>query len=134
MQALTEAINSLHADLSNLRYDLNSVTLYGTRSRRLIRAAAISIVLDVILSLALGFISFQAREASHNAASAIKLNCQSGNEARANQIELWTAVFALPQARPPSPDAAFAYDQLRTHINDIFAPRDCNALVKGLKQ
>lgn len=132
MQELTAAVTALHTDLNDLRYDLNSVTLYGTRSRRLIRAAAISIVLDVFLSLGLGWISFQAREASHNAATAIKTNCISSNEARLTQIDLWTAVFALPQARPLTPEAAIAYDNLKTHIHTIFAPRDCEALVKGL--
>lgn len=132
MQELTAAVTALHTDLNDLRYDLNSVTLYGTRSRRLIRAAAISIVLDVVLSLGLGWISFQAREASHNAATAIKTNCVSSNEARKTQIDLWTAVFALPSTKPPTEQAARDYDWLKAHISVIFAPRDCDALVKGL--
>lgn len=132
MQELTAAVTALHADLSELRYDLNSVTLYGTRSRRLIRAAAVSIVLDIILSLGLGYISFQARDASQNAATAIKTNCLSGNEARKNQIDLWTSIFALPSTKPPTEQAARDYEGLKLHIQQIFAPRDCNALVKGL--
>jgi hypothetical protein len=75
------------------------------------------------------FTSALVHRAETNAASITQL-CQSGNEARQQQIDLWAFVI---QISPPPPHQTPAEAVQRVHVlhrfalrlHQIFAPRDC---------
>ncbi len=53
--------------------------------------------------------------------------CHAGNEARANQIDLWTYIIAksAPPAAKRTPAQQAQIDGLNERLHDIFAPRKC---------
>ena len=100
-----------------------------------------SIVFLFLLTLAIGTanllftsalvhgVNVNSARARANKASIAQL-CQSGNEARQQQIDLWT--FIIQISRPPphqtKAEAAQRLHVLHTfavHLHTIFAPRDC---------
>lgn len=92
------------------------------RHRRLIAGAAILIVW-------FGSIGGAYYLAAHNAASVVQL-CQAGNDARAQQIGLWTYILGI--SKPPAYQTAAQrrqHDQVvakfEAHLHHVFAPRNC---------
>jgi len=51
--------------------------------------------------------------------------CRSGNEARANQIDLWTFIITLAAEPHPTPVQRQRVAALERRLHEIFAPRDC---------
>jgi hypothetical protein len=92
--------------------------------------------LSFLLSGAAYFFAAQATSrAVANRASVVQL-CQSGNESRAQQVNLWTHLIAI-SAPPPHQTAVqrAARDtlirQFLAYVRTVFAPRDCAARFKG---
>jgi hypothetical protein len=138
--ATLEAADRLERSMSALTAEMQSLGAYGKRNRHLIVGLAISLVLDLALSVVVWMVAAQAREASDRAAeasSAASLNrqaqvvtCESGNEARAAQVRLWSTVLDLSaQVSPQTPERARAADEFRAYVVRTFAPRDCQAVV-----
>ena len=72
--------------------------------------------------------------AIHNAASVTQL-CQAGNEARAQQVQLWQFVVHISRT-PPHQTPAQAAQRARTvrafeaYLHRVLAPRDCHAITR----
>lgn len=127
-----EAADRMTAAMTTLSTRVEGLSDYGKRSRHLIRLLWASVIFDLVLSIALGFIGITARTASERAtaataASKVTANnqhqtCLSGNEARALTVQLWDYVLASPL---PRTDDAQKVADFRKFLDQTFAPRVC---------
>lgn len=135
---LAEAADELGRNVTDLNASVRDLASYGRRNRQLIYWTAAGLLVDLIVSVALILVAVQANNASHRATEATsaaaqnrqnaKVTCESGNQARLAQIQLWTYVLDLSaQSNPnPTPEQRKRIADFRTYINQVFAPRDCN--------
>jgi hypothetical protein len=115
-QDLTGAVAGLADEVKRLRS-------YGRRNRAFI-------VFDVLLTILLavtGVASVHAVRSANSANSAQLALCQAGNEARAQQIGLWTYVLSISK-KPETAQQQKNIEAFKQHLNVIFAPRDCSHL------
>jgi hypothetical protein len=137
-QDVVVAAHRLEISVNKLRDEINNLRVYGQRSRRLIIGLAVSIVLDVLLSAAVGLLAIQAVSTSNRANEANSLasrnaqnqliTCQAGNESRAAQVQLWNYVLDLAARNPnQSPDQVERLKQFRAYLTTALGPRDCTA-------
>lgn len=125
-QGLTAAMGAVSEDIQRL-------TAYGRRNRRLIWGLVISIILDLALTVSVAIVAVQAHDANgaanQNRVSAIAA-CQSTNVARAQNQQLWDYLLAISQPRPGESAAQRARGEkalaeIRAKVATTFAPRDC---------
>ena len=135
---LAAAVRDMTSELSGLRRDAQELRDYSQRNRRLIKITAVSLVIDVLMSLGLAYAVYRSQEASDRAeaaASATVVTCRSSNEARALQTNLWNFILALPPGPDETPEQraqrAETVGKFKVYIGDAFAPRDCDRLLKG---
>jgi hypothetical protein len=130
-RGLTEALNRMSGQLAQVQAGSEerdeALAVYGRTNRRMIRALIVSVVLDVILTFAVGAVGVAAHNNSvalrRTSASNLAL-CQASNTARHQQIELWD--FLLSLGKPPQTAAQRkAITDFRAHLAAIYAPRDC---------
>ncbi len=97
--------------------------------KRQIRWLAISIMLDVLLTIGFGYTTLRANNAANKAetnTSAIVRSCETSNEARANNKQLWYYILNLPRTNTPTADQQKQTTDFKTFVDKTFAPRDCN--------
>lgn len=102
-------------------------------NQRTIRLVAFSVVFDVLLSIGIGGMALDNRRIAHQEQStraAALTTCNSSNEARALERQLWGFMFDLPSTAAPTPAQQANLDRLRGFIATTFAARDCARLVK----
>ena len=136
-QGLTAALNDMAAEVKRLR-------TYGRRNRTYI-------VFDVLLTVALGvssFVAVHASQSAHDAQTAAAAAraavqvaeqdnrnlCLSSNVARAQSIELWDYLLALPAAKgtpPPSAQQKKRVAEFRAFLDKVYAARDCTHVSPG---
>lgn len=100
----------------------------GKTNRRIIRWLAVSVALDIGLSVAMIFIAIGAQHTAETATSAqtqTRLQCEAGNEARSAQLQLWTYVLTLSSQHETKRQKKQAV-QFRHYIQRVFAQRDCD--------
>ena len=108
------------------------------------RGARRAVVFLFVLSFVLAAASFAAASHEANSAATARASaaqakaeaasaraeqlalCRAGNEARAEQVNLWEFVIRLSPARSARQRAVQA--EFVHHLHAIFAPRDCAAL------
>ena len=98
------------------------------------RNALYAVVFLFFLTLAIGtanllFTSVLVNRVDVTKASVIQL-CQSGNDARAQQVQLWEFVIHISKPPPHETPAHRAQRertvaQFVTHLHQVFAPRNC---------
>lgn len=100
------------------------------RSKRRMRILTISVILDILLTIGLAAVSFKTSEIAHLAQTnrqAVLANCQTANESRRNNRELWEFAFTLTPNQPQT-DAQKAQTQtFKEFVAKTFAERDCQA-------
>lgn len=108
--------------------DMAALLRYGHASRNLIHWLAVSIALDIMLSLALGWVAIGAQQTANQASSLAARSyqaCLAGNDFRATELQLWNYILDLPPTAPRTPDQQAQQVQFRTYIDRQFAPRKC---------
>jgi hypothetical protein len=95
---------------------------------------AVSVALDILLSVGLGVLGKVAYDAAQKAtvsSSQTRINCLASNQTRLQSQQLWAFVLSFP---PPVNETPAARQQrlastakFKTYIKTIFAPRNCNA-------
>lgn len=103
------------------------------KRKKQLRLLAISIFLDLLLTVGLGFVSVQTHEIAVKAESnqqSLMRSCEATNEARANNKVLWDHVFELTTSQTRTPDEQAEMDNFKGFVQKTFAPRDCSALMK----
>lgn len=129
-EATLAAAARLEQAMGNLTDQIHALRTYSQRSRRLIWGLVVSLLLDVLLSVAVAVIAVQANEATSTANQNRQTQiatCEAGNQSRALQLQLWTYVLDLSAQSPrdyPGKDQQLA--QFRDYIARTFAPRDCS--------
>lgn len=130
---LAKAVSDFSADVAEVKAD-------ARRNKRVLRVMAGSLLFDLILSIVLGIVAFNADQASGRASEATSVTavqaqrdhttCLTANDARAAGRELWDFVLA----QPPDPDntpeeteqRAQAEAQFRTLLDRVSVQRDCS--------
>jgi uncharacterized membrane protein len=101
------------------------------------RGARYAVVFLFVLTLAVGtanllFTSNLVHSAARNTASITQL-CRAGNEARAQQVTLWTHLITISQP-PPHQTLAEKRQRAKTirvflaYVRKVFKPRNCQAV------
>lgn len=104
---------------------------YGRQNRTLIRWLTVSIVLELFLAIGFMFVLTQQQINSNTIKTnrnAIITSCNSGNEFRKDNLELWQHILAIPPTTPQTDEQIRTREEFTTFINNTFAPRDCSKL------
>lgn len=102
----------------------------AARSKRRMRILTISVIFDILLTIGLATVSFKTSELAHLAQSnkqAVLANCQTANESRKNNRDLWEFAFSLPPNQPPTPEQTQRIAEFKKFVAKTFAERDCQA-------
>lgn len=100
------------------------------RNRLRIRILTVSIILDIVLTVGVTVLSYHTNQLTHLAQSnreAVIANCETANESRANNKQLWDFAFALPTTQTPTPEQQANLEKFKAKVNQTFAQRDCQA-------
>jgi hypothetical protein len=128
------AANRLNDSMSELGTEIQALRNYGRRNRRYIAGLAISLALDIILSVVLAFVAVTATQANdlatqnHNTQVA---TCESSNQSRLVTVNLWN--YILDSASKNNPDAAKLkqIQDFRAYMEKAYAQRDCSLIGSG---
>jgi flagellar basal body-associated protein FliL len=121
-----------------LRNELQELRQQNKRSRHLIWTLAVSLALDVLLSMFLAIVAVQAHHASDKATSATSAaavnqqtqitTCKASNASRQVASQLWYYLLDAIDADPNETAQAKAQVKVfRMHVNQAYAQRDCSA-------
>lgn len=116
--------------MTDLGQDIKTLHSYGHRNRRMIWGLAVSLVLDIALSIVVAVVAVKASQtnslAQQNRVASVA-TCVSGNQARAVSMQLWTYVLDISQKSPTtaSPDKQKQIQDFRAYMLAAYAPRDC---------
>jgi hypothetical protein len=134
---LTAALDRMSSELETVRHGSEerdeALLKYGRTNRRLIRGLIVSLILDIVITVAVGLLSVQAHNNTvaigHTSASNLAL-CQASNVARHQQIELWEFLLDLSKG-PQTAQQRATVSEFEAHLRAIFAPRRCTSLGQG---
>jgi hypothetical protein len=111
---------------------IEALTQSGRHQRIMLRVLTVSLVLDIVLSVGLGFVAFQAQRLAAEATSLRqqqRATCLAGNEARAGQITLWHHVLSdFPATAPRTEEQAQQAHQFALYVENLFKPRNCSRI------
>lgn len=105
------------------------------RSRRTTRLLAVSVVLDVMLSLFALYLARAQYDVTHAIRGSQLASCTIGNHFRAGQVQLWDHVIAVSTAPPHESSAARAarlakLAAFHAYVGHQFAPVNCTQLYR----
>lgn len=133
-------LNARNADLDSRISDTDLPGAVDTlirdarkRKRQMILLTS-SVVFDLLLTVGLSVMSVQTHRLASRSESnktAIIRTCESNNNSRANNKELWTYLLSQPPTEPVDPGRQAKIDQFRAFVNKTFAPRDCKSVVEN---
>jgi hypothetical protein len=116
-------LETLSGTLDNVAARLQSVAGRERVTRRLAVGLVASLILDVILTVVVTLLSLSAvREGATLHASQLAA-CAVGNQARAEQVQLWSYVIQLSAQGPHGNQAELR--QFKAYIDRTFAPVAC---------
>lgn len=130
-----EAARRLELGMAALKDEIRDQHVYGRRNRHLIWGLAISLVFDVLLSVAL-FVTFVAVGNAQNAADRNRqtqiATCESGNQFRQVSSNLWTYILDTAAKNPENQTEARRKQiaDFRTYMLSAYAARDCSQIGK----
>lgn len=121
--ALTESVERLTIAVAE-------VARRERRSRIALFWTAVGLALDLLLSVGLGFVAIEARKAGDSAEanqSNARVTCESANQSRLAQIQLWTYVLdEVSKAPGRTPEQIKLVRDFRVYISQVFAQRNCD--------
>jgi hypothetical protein len=113
----------------SLSSDVDALTRYGHRNRTLIKWVAASLALDMVLSVALGYVAIRAQQVANQADSIAQSqynSCLAGNEYRKGQLQLWHYVLDLNSTSSNMTELQKQQaGQFRRYVDQQFALRPC---------
>jgi hypothetical protein len=125
-----EAAERLEGSMNELSTEVNALRTYGQHNRAMIWGLIASILLSIGMGVVAISASLQAKSATsqskRNAENA-RITCETGNEGRRLQTQLWTYVLDLSSQNPDL--TAYQKKQIaafRGYISIVYAPRDCD--------
>lgn len=123
-QALTSSLDALSGELE-------AANRFGRRNRRMIWWLAVSLLLDVVLTVVVAVVAVEVNHASDKAAqvhSQQVATCLSTNEGRKLNVQLWDYVLSIPPSRPRTEEQDKRIADFRVFLHKTFAPRDCSRI------
>ena len=140
-QETLDTARGLTTALDAVSKEIQRLTAFGVRNRRMIWGLIISITLDLILTAFVAVTAIQAHDANTSASAAKAVAvvaaagsrnlCESSNIARAQQVDLWDYVLGLSSGKPQTAQEKKNVAAFRHHLSVIFAPRDCSHVNPG---
>jgi len=138
-EGLTGALGQMRDEFQSMRGELTATRQASEerdanlrkgarRTRKMIIGLVLSLILDVTLTVVVSVIVAQ----QHSAQVAA---CRIGNQARTQQIQLWTHLVAISKA-PPGETAAQRRAREETitgfldYVKRSFAPRNCSRIYR----
>lgn len=131
--ALLAAIREMATEAKTLRVEVRDVRSAGKVNRRMIWLTIASVVLDVLISFALGWniretnITSDKTDAVADRARAEV--CTALNERNVEQLDLWNSVLDVPPLFGETPEQAALREtrnlELQPALKKAFAPHDC---------
>jgi hypothetical protein len=137
-----EALNIIEGAtdaLGAVREELSRLNAYGRRNRRLIIALAVSLCLDVLLTVAVivGGVALAGNKATIGEIHQTQVNaCQTGNRLRDEQRRLWEHVVAISKPPRGALTPAQARERERTtsaflaYVRRVLPDLDCQVLYR----
>lgn len=131
MDRLDERKAELDKKLDNTDLSEAVHTLVKDARRRKVQIIVliISVSFDLLLTIGIGL----GWQANHRLASqaesnrnAIIRSCETSNEARRNNKQLWSYLLSQPPAEPIAPDRQAKIEQFKVFLDKTFAERDCS--------
>ena len=129
-RSMGELTSEFQAERQAREEATTALRTYGERNRHLIWALAASIVFSLAMGAVAITASLQAKDATSQAkrnADNARITCETGNEGRKLQTQLWTYVLDLSAQNPEL--TAYQKKQIaafRGYIATVYAPRDCD--------
>lgn len=136
---------TLPAALKDVRDELRRLNADGRRNRHLIRWLAVSLALDVILTVVVAVFAVQAHDATAAAqgarqyAAAVHSSqvaaCRIGNQLRSKEVQLWDHLAAISSPPPHLSKAQLAVQRqkvaaLLAYVRRTFPVLNCQALYR----
>lgn len=132
MSNLDERSDRLDEELKQNPIDKSIETLVKDAARRRLqlRLLGIFIVLQFLFIVTLGVVSVKTAQVAQLAQSnkaAVIQNCETANDSRNNQRQLWGYVLSLTPQQPRTPEQDARVAEFARFVDRTFAPRDCQA-------
>jgi hypothetical protein len=132
------AAAGLQTSMDGLRCEVSGLRHQNSRNRHFIVALAVSLALDIIVSVALAVVAVQAHRASNRASDATSqaaqnrqaqvTTCKASNASRQVASQLWYYLLDAIDADPHETGQAKAQVKMfRVHVQKAYAQRDCSA-------
>lgn len=129
-QGLTSMLGSVRAELEKINDRQDRAEKLARRFRHIVATLAVSLVLDLALTVVVAVFAVQAHDASQTAESAASSNlalCRASNVSRAQTIGVWTHL--LTDLGPPKTTAARVFEtDFVAYLHSVYAPRNCARL------
>lgn len=101
------------------------------KRRRQVTILTISVILDIILTAGISYLSIRTHDLASKAESnheAVVRSCYNSNEARANNSTLWDYLLAAQPKKPLSQEEMKFRDDFVKLKEETFKPRPCNEI------
>lgn len=129
------AATRLQESVVDLKQEIVGLQQYGQRNRHLIVGLAISLALDVLLTIGVIIAAITANNAGA-VADANRQNqfdtCNASNQTRQASRNLWNYVLDTVEKNPQNqtPDRQKQIAEFRAYMQDAYADRDCSHIGK----
>lgn len=142
MGVLASSQETLSNDVKQLAEatEVNTATIAkvdkkSQRSREFIYGIIVSVVFDIAMSVGFGILAVQAHRAADKANDSLhtqKISCDASNISRSDNKQVWHDLFDfLTEDNKITPEQLPRLKVLSDKITIIFAPRDCNQILKS---
>jgi hypothetical protein len=115
---LAESFQAMTAQMERL-------SRYGKRNRRIIAALAVSFTLDLAVTAGLGYNTIRQNEVQNGIRASDIRQCQLANVARGQDIAIWNRLLQIPASAAAAQKAEVA--ELKHLVGVKDTPRDCQA-------
>jgi hypothetical protein len=139
-QAVLSTAQALTSALEGMSGQLAAVNKRQDRQRHVIIGLAVSLLIDVLLTVIVAVFAVTAHDASEasrqNGATLAQLHasevasCQGGNQTRSKEIALWEHLYSLGVNSSTPPKVRREDNELIAYVKGVFAPRNCKNLFK----
>lgn len=123
------AAADLQESMAVLSGEIRGLRTYGKRNRNYIVGLAVSLFLDLVLSIVVAFVAVSAAEANDQADQNRRTQiatCESANQSRAVTVNLWNYVLDSAAKNDPTPQKLKQISDFRAYMQKAYAPRDCS--------
>jgi len=123
------AAADLQESMVMLSGEIRALRTYGRRNRNYILALAVSLILDIALSIVVAFVAVTASEASNQADQNHRTQvatCESANQSRAVTVNLWNYVLDAAAKNDPNPQKLKQINDFRAYMQNAYQQRDCS--------